>query len=216
MEIHAYNELYIESAQNIMGHMFDFAINEVGIAPEIYVGLFLNCPVSKQIEIGNPAFVAGKTGPEIARLVLEQTGYMNLIKDMPADVMYVDRSPEYWVGWAIAYYQWKRNYSFRYIFQAISFDDCLKMHPIYHEMDIEKFVENADKMITIFYTVTALRRYREMRGLSQKELSIKADVPIRQIQLFEQRQRDITKAQAITVYKLSKALGCDVRELILE
>ncbi len=216
MEIHAYDELYIESAQNVLGHMFDFAINEVELDADEYVKIFLICPYSKQIEIGNPTFIAGKTGPEIVRMILEQSGYISLVKTMPEDVMYIDRSPEYWAGWALAYYQWKRNYPFKYIFEAVTFSDLLKMYPIYHEMDIEKFVVDMDKKLAAYYAVTALRRYREMRGLSQRDLSVKADVPIRQIQLFEQRQRDITKAQAVTVYKLSKALGCEVRELILE
>lgn len=59
-----------------------------------------------------------------------------------------------------------------------------------------------------------LKRLRRYDGLSQKALAEKADVPLRQIQLFEQGQRDISKAQAITVLKISKALGCNVEELI--
>ena len=50
--------------------------------------------------------------------------------------------------------------------------------------------------------------------MSQSELSIYSDVPIRQIQLFEQRQRDINKASVYTVYKLANALSCDIEDLI--
>ncbi len=39
-------------------------------------------------------------------------------------------------------------------------------------------------------------------------------VPIRQLQLLEQRQRDINKARAITVFALAKALGCTVEALM--
>ncbi len=211
MEIHAYDDLYIESAQNIVGHMFDFAINEVGMDADVYARLFAFSPIAKGMEIGNPTYVAGKTGPEIVRLVLEKSGYSASI---PPDVMYIDRSPEYWGGWGLAYYQWLRNRSYLYILNGVPFTDILKMYPVFHEMDIMKFVDAIDQRLHEFYPDIALKRFRMLRGMSQNELAIRADVPIRQIQLFEQRQRDINKAQAITVFKLSKALGCDMKDLV--
>jgi len=39
-------------------------------------------------------------------------------------------------------------------------------------------------------------------------------VPLRQIQLFEQGQRDINKTAAVTLYKLSKALCCRMEDLL--
>ena len=213
MEIHAYDEIYIESAQNILGHMFDFAVNEVGIEADEYARLFISTSVANNIEKGNPTYVAGKTGPEIVRIVLKNVGYKTAI---PQDVMYIDRSPEYWGGWVLAYYQWIRNLNYSYILKAVPFSEILKMYPIYHEMDVMKFVAEMDRKLREFYPDIALKRYRMMLGMSQKELSIRSGVPIRQIQLFEQRQRDISKTQAITILKLSMALGCDMKNLIVE
>lgn len=211
MEITAYDELYVESAQNILGHMFDFAVNEVELEAEDIASRFAMSPCSKQFEIGNPRYVAGMTGPELVREVLEKTGYKGAIPD---DVMYIDRSPEYWAGWSLAYYQWKRNYSFAYILDAVALEDILRMYPIFHEMDIEKFVEVIDEKIEKFYPETALKRLRENISMSQKDLSIEARVPIRQIQMFEQRQRDINKTSAITLLRLSKALHCSMENLM--
>ena len=45
-------------------------------------------------------------------------------------------------------------------------------------------------------------------------LAEKADVSIRQIQLFEQRERDINKTSAETLNKLSKALHCKMEDLL--
>ena len=101
MEIHAYSELYIDSAQKILGHMFDFAINEVGFEPDEFAKRFAVSPITKEFEKGNPTYVAGKTGPEIAKLILISSGYS---KEFPDEVMYVDRSPEYWAGSSLAYY----------------------------------------------------------------------------------------------------------------
>ena len=49
MEIHAYDDSYVESAQNILGHMFDFGINEVGLEPQELVERFLVSDCSKTI-----------------------------------------------------------------------------------------------------------------------------------------------------------------------
>lgn len=211
MEIRAYSELYIESAQNVLGHMFDFAINEMEIDPDSFAMLFATSPFARQIERGNPKFVAGMTGPELAKKIVVNAGVT--YKDSP-EIMYADRSPEYWGGWVLAYYQWMRDRSFADILNAVSYGMIIKMYRIYHEMDISKFVDAIDEKMAQQYPDTPLRRHRDVLNISQKELSQRADVPIRQIQLFEQRRRDIKKAQAITVLKLSKALECSVEDLL--
>ena len=59
-----------------------------------------------------------------------------------------------------------------------------------------------------------LKRLREYANLSQRELAETSGVPLRQIQLFEQGQRDINKSQVHTLLLLSKALSCDIETLI--
>ena len=113
MEIRAYDEIYLESVRNILGHMFDFAVNEIGLDIDDYADRFIVSGIAGQVEIGNPAYAAGKTGPEIAVLVMKATGYEG---DLPDEVMYIDRSPEYWCGWVLAYYQWLTAFSFSHIF----------------------------------------------------------------------------------------------------
>lgn len=211
MKIPAYDEIYLDSAQNILGHMFDFAINEAKIGADDFAMMFAVSQISKQFAIGNPAYVAGSTGPELVRKVLESAEYQ---VELPQDVMYEDKSPQYWAGWALAYYQWSTSYSFMYILRAANFSHILKMYSIYHEMDILKFVEAMDELITIHYKDMSLKRYRLLSGLTQGELADISDVPLRQIQLFEQGKRDITKTQASTLYKLSKALGCSMENLL--
>ncbi|MCR4647441.1 MAG: helix-turn-helix domain-containing protein [Lachnospiraceae bacterium] len=211
MEIRAYSDLYIESAQNIIGHMFDFAINENGMDADMFASVFSLSVYARELERGNPTFAAGKTGPEIMRLVIEESGLSMKIKP---DVMYIDRSPEYWAGWSLAYFQWYTNQTYHHILKAVPFSKIVKMYPAYHEMDIMKFVEAMKEFLAAYYPHTALKRYRELLGFSQRELSEKSGVPIRQIQLFEQRERDINKTQAITLLMLSKALGCPMERLM--
>lgn len=51
-------------------------------------------------------------------------------------------------------------------------------------------------------------------GLSQREPVQLFGVAQRQIQLFEEKRRDINKAQAFTLFKLGKALHCDCKDLL--
>lgn len=59
-----------------------------------------------------------------------------------------------------------------------------------------------------------LQEARKAAGLSQSQLAEKAGVNIRSIQLFEQGIRDINSGYAITIYRLAKALECDVEEIL--
>ena len=61
--------------------------------------------------------------------------------------------------------------------------------------------------------ITRLALYRKAVDLTQKELAEDAGVPLRQIQLFEQRERNINNAKFETVYRISKALSCKVEDL---
>jgi len=54
----------------------------------------------------------------------------------------------------------------------------------------------------------------ESRGLSQAELAKISGVGLRSIQMYEQRVNDIDKAQAQTIYKLSRVIGCSMEDLL--
>ena len=55
---------------------------------------------------------------------------------------------------------------------------------------------------------------REAFGLSQSELAHRANVGLRTIQMYEQRNKDINHAQATTLYRLSRVLGCEMEDLL--
>ena len=211
MAIRAYDELYLPGAQNILGHAVDFAVMTLAVEPNVFGNALAVSESAKQFSDGNPRYVAGMNGCEFARAVLNDAGV-----SFPenSDEMYLDKSPEYWAGWALAYYQWYTAFSFMDILRAASLDDIIRMYPLYHEMDLAHFVVQMDRLMKEAYPQTRLRERRSNCGLSQSELAVEADVPLRQIQLFEQGQRDINKASAITLLKLSKALHCQMEDLI--
>lgn len=211
MEIHAYDETYLLSAQRILGDMLDYIAFSYEMDADKFMDMFLVSGIAEQFENGNPAYVAGMTGCEIAKEVILASGMK--VPDGP-DEMYQDKSPEYWAGWALAYYQWYTGKPFSRIHKAVSIQEILYWYPAFHEADIMKFVEAMNERLQCFYTDTNLRRIRKFAGLSQRELSVESGVPLRQIQLFEQRQRDINKTQAINLFRLSKILGCKSEDLL--
>ena len=207
----AYDEMYLPLAQRVMGDMYDFAVNTVGMTLAAFHEMFIMSGMSHQIEIGNPTYVAGKNGCEVAREVIQTCS------DLPVeteDVMYLDKSKEYWIGWALAYYQWISGKSFKSIDECIKIDKMYGMYDTLHEADVSLFVEIMDEKFAGSREESRLKRLRAYAGLSQRALAEKSGVPIRQIQLFEQGYRDINKTQGATLYQLSSALGCSMEMLM--
>ena len=211
MVIHAYSDDYLTSAQRILGDMLDFAVNTYDMDIDKFFEMFLVSNVSRQFEIGNPTYVAGKTGCELVKEVIRDSG---LVMEEYPDEMYLDKSPEYWSGWALAYYQWYRGRTFSRIYRAVSMTEIRNMYEAYHEMDLAHFVERLDELWNQHYPETNLKRIRDLAGLSQRELAELSGVSVRQIQLFEQRQRDINQTRAIDVLRLGRALGCKNEDLL--
>ena len=87
---------------------------------------------------------------------------------------------------------------------------------ILHEADESKFVEAANDILKRNQQIerTKLYHIRKARGFTQQQLSDASGVTLRMIQLYEQRQNDINKAQVHVVVSLAKALGCDVEDLL--
>lgn len=140
MIVHAYSEDYLWGAQRILGDMLDFGVNTCQLDMDFIMNKFIESGIADNFAIGNPKYVAGMTGCEVLRTVLEKTGEENPKEN---DIMYVDKSPEYWTGWSLAFYQWYRNYKFQEIQSKVPVSEVVKMY-ILHEADVMKFVEIMD------------------------------------------------------------------------
>lgn len=62
--------------------------------------------------------------------------------------------------------------------------------------------------------MTNLKACREQAGISQSKLAKSSGVNVRMIQYYEQGVRDINRAEAMTLYRLAKALNCRMDELL--
>lgn len=59
-----------------------------------------------------------------------------------------------------------------------------------------------------------LKRIREDKNITQKELSERSGVNIQMIAKYEQGVKDINKAQALTLRALANALACKIDDLM--
>ena len=207
--IHAYDKNYLSKAQSSLASMIDFAVYDLKIPLEKFYQSFLASPVSERFESGESSIIAGLSGVELA---LEVIGDENLAKKYrPA----ANRSPEYWTGWALAYFQWQTNLTFKQINSLIPITEIRAMYNPYHEMDISQFCDKMTELYKSRKSETNLKKYRLAAGLSQSELAEVSGVPVRTIQQYEQRVKNINAAKAESVIALSKALECPV-EMLME
>lgn len=209
--IHAYRQIYLSKAQSVLGDAFDYAVNVCGIPGNDFVKLFIASSISGRMENGEPACLAGKSGIEIVVEIVAETKGQEL-QVMPQKQF--GRSREYWIGWAAAYYQWYSGRKYRDIFKAVSFRELQKMYYTLHEADITKFTDIMDLRMKEVFSETNLKRIRMAYGLTQAELAKRSGVSLRSIQMYEQRNKNINKASAETVYRLAKVLGCTMEDLI--
>lgn len=211
MMTHAYQEIYLNRAQSILGDAFDHAVNTCGIPGSDFVKLFLVSSVSKRMENGEPAYVTGKSGIELVLDIVAETKGQEL--QIEPQVRF-DRSKEYWIGWAVAYYQWYSDRKYHDIFKVVSFENLQNMYTPLHEADITKFVDIVDSRMKEYFSETNLKRIRTVYGCTQAELAERSGVSLRSIQMYEQRNRNINKASGETLYRMAKVLGCTMEDLI--
>ena len=170
-----------------------------------------NSGVRSSFGKGDFSVIVGMSGVELAYLVLD-TVQDNLDRIKPQYTM--DRSEEYWTGWALAYYQWETALSFEDIIRHIPIKTILSLYSPYHEMDIRQFCDKMNELYRSAQPETNLKLLRQKAGLSQRELAELSGVPVRTIQQYEQRQKNINKAKAEYLIMLSQTLCCGIDQLI--
>ncbi len=209
--MHAYDKIYLDRARVVLARMLDFAVHDLGYRINEFFELFIQSGVAKRFEQGDYTVLTGKSGVEVAYEVLEKSG-TTVERVKPQYVQ--ERSEEYWTGWALAYYQWQTSLSFEEITRFVPIHYVQRLYSPYHEMDIQHFVDRVNELYHEARPYTNLKLKRRQAGLSQKELAQMSGIPLRTIQQYEQRQKDINKAQVEYLIKLSKTLCCEVECLV--
>ena len=210
---HAYSKSYLDDAMQNLGDMLDYAIVDCGYAPDEFFSWFITSGIANKIENGNPKYIVGMSGVELAREVIFLTTGSYPTKEK---VVKDFAGREYWAGWILAYYQWYSSLKFSDMTEnRLSLSEVLSLY-ILHEADQSKFVDTANEIISRhkLEKPSNLTTIRKARGFTQGQLAEQSGVALRMIQLYEQRQNDINKAQAGTLLSLAKALGCEMQDLM--
>ncbi len=209
--IRAYDKVYLDKARTVLARMLDFAVWELGYDIDKFFAMFIKTGLAKRFAEGDFTLLVGMSGVELAYKVLE----MSNIETKRIKVVYAsERSKEYWVGWALAYYQWYTALSFKEIVGFVSLEDIRALYSPYHEMDIRHFVDKLNDFYKTTRVESNLKMIRKNAGLSQNELAELSGVPLRTIQQYEQRKKNINNAKVVYLIMLAKALVCNVDDLI--
>ena len=207
---HAYKEFFLDDAMETLGSAVEYAVLSLNIEGQEFLDLFLASGIAERFGQGDAMYLSGMSGIELARKVLTVCG-----KTIPS---YTENSschysPEYWVGWILAYYQWYCGKPFSMILPKLRYQSLRNLYGVLHEADPSKAVSVFDELLSE-QTETNLARYRKARGLSQSQLANASGLSLRSIQLYEQRQNDINNAQYNRLQALAKTLGCKIEDLL--
>jgi len=200
--IHAYSEIYLDDAMNTLAEVFSYVQDE--IQADILFRRFVMSGIAYQFGKGNPRYLN----------MPSQVLFNEIVGDsMP--LIYPKgrgRSPQYWCGYVLAYYQWYTGLGFERIGLYLPPSRIIGMYHPLHEADIQKFVDIANGII--FQKETNLARYRKNANMSQMQLAKLSQISLRSIQLYEQRQLNINVAPANKLLSLSRVLGCSIEDLL--
>ena len=237
--IHAYDEILTERASDSLGRMLDFAVYSLRQDAQMMMDLFVSCGLAALFEQGDIHTTTGMSGIELAYETLERSG-LGYERATPRHT--IGLSPEYWCGYALARAQWESGLSFDCIVKAfpmagfisdygkkrteyldslpLNIDasertDKLRAFGKSHALEAaSEAVREISASACAGVSDTHLKTMRKKNGLSQSQLAKASGVPLRTIQQYEQRQKDINKARAEYLIMLSCALGCSPAAII--
>ena len=140
----AYKKTYLNGAMRNLAVMLDCGVRKYGYPIEDFYTMFLSRDVSRQFSKGNPRYLVGMSGAELADSVVEASG--GTVKSDNDGTYSV--GPEYWAGWVMAYYQWLSRRSFAYMnSMGLGIREVVAMYHPLHEAEISKFAAAADNII---------------------------------------------------------------------
>ena len=207
--IPAYNHIYLSKASRAVANMLHNAVLEFGYDGNAFLQFFIQSGVAAQIEDGNPNYIAGKSGMELFRDVI----YVTTGEQVQGSVIATyDRSDVYWAGWILVQYQWYSGRSFQDILEVIPYDALLGLYDTLHEADVHKAYEVMDEHFAL--CESKLKRIRKKRGMTQEMLAERSGVSLNTIRSYEQKTKDINKAQIVTLLDIANVLNCEVTELL--
>ena len=237
---HAYDKICLERASDTLGRMLDYSVYSLHYDIAAMIDLFVASGTAALFERGDIRMIAGMSGIELAYEVLERSG---IAYERMQPRYTKGLSPEYWCGYALAQIQWETCAAFDQVMRFFSASEFITEYARRRLAFLDRLpltISDAERTAQIrsfgrqfvseavlkFLSATGsgsdlpktedtpLKKMRIKNGLSQSGLAKASGVPLRTIQQYEQRQKDLSKARAEYLLALSRALSCDPSRLI--
>lgn len=214
--MHPYPLEYLDGVMNTLGKAFDFADKHLPGGLESFYEPFADSAVARTLDGPDAHPELGNSGIELVLSICES----NASDGLDAMLMSEHRRPKHlqerakWCGRMLAYHQWDTGTPFRAIAIYLSLQD---LYDLYEDSRVASERIVSLKITETFAKAsipTRLRHYRAEAGLTQAALAECSGVSLRSIQQYEQRKKDINRAQAKSVYSLAQALGCQMEDLL--
>ena len=93
--IHPYDEYYLDIAQSKLALMFEITVYQKKMNIDDFSKKFIESEICQRLEKADPIYLAGKSAQELLELVLK--------RNIEVKEINMAASPEYWVGWVLAY-----------------------------------------------------------------------------------------------------------------
>ena len=202
--------IYSEELREKLGTFFDIGVNCCGMRGQEVADILIASGLDEQLERQNPRFAAGMSGTEMLLWALGECGYtkpLEIGSRWPV-------SADYWVGYMLALFQIETGWRYRQVFARMSYADLHEMHSWCEHLSEREYVSELLSQLQKREQPKMLRRLRKAAGLTQAELAIRAGISTRTVQQYEDGSKDINKAAAITVQRLSLILGCRMGDLL--
>lgn len=234
--IRAYDEILSERAAGTLGGMLDFAVRGLHMDISAVLSLFAASNTASRFEAGDIRLIAGMSGAELAYEVLDSSG---IAYERAAPRRSQRPGSEYWYGYALALTQWRCAVSFSEAAEALPAADFIaelnsKRRDLLEGLPLDLSdsgrTEALSELSEAFASeaceafekrrsersagVTPLKKARIKSGLSQSGLAKAAGIPVRTLQQYEQRQKELSRARSDYLISLSRALGCDPASLL--
>ena len=133
----SYEQMYLSDVQKNLGFLFQFCLCNLGKSPQELQQDFLSSIIPTQIEFGNPDFLSGKSGLELAFFLYQDIEQE--IKEALQEPYYPQA--EYWAGFVVAYAQWELQIPFSILFSKYPLERIMANYHLMHEADISKMVD---------------------------------------------------------------------------
>ena len=231
-------DLLTEMSCVSLGKMLDHAVHSLHQEPDGFFKLFIASGMAGDFERKEILTITGRSGIELSYEVLKRCG-ISFERVTPRHTAAL--SKEFHAGSALADLQSQTGLPYEDIIRTIPVSEIISMYENYHGQAVSELPWQMDdterrtaieaikasfpgELRTSFESrlgsasgakeETHLKEMRLRNGFSQSQLAAAADVPVRTLQQYEQRRKDLGKAQYEYVARLSAVLNCRPEDLI--